>query len=79
MVSSLLVLRTVVIVFTATCRLSLLSQQAGAATLLQVVLTPMMIMTLLLVYHKIDGNRPFIRMPRNMSLSITANVGLKKL
>ena len=50
MVSSLLVLRTVVIVFTATCRLSLLSLPAGAATLLQVALTPMMIMTLLLVY-----------------------------
>jgi hypothetical protein len=30
-----------------------------------------------LAYHKIDG--PFIRMPRNMSLSITANVGLKKI
>ena len=49
-VSSLEVFRTVVIVFTATGRLSLLSLPAGAATLLQVALTPMMIMTLLLVY-----------------------------
>jgi len=32
-----------------------------------------------LTYLKIDGIRPFIRMPRNMSLSITANVGLKKI
>ena len=32
-----------------------------------------------LTYHKIDGIRPFIRMPRNMSLRITANVGLKKI
>jgi hypothetical protein len=32
-----------------------------------------------LTYHKIDGNRPFIRMPRNMALSITANVGFKKI
>lgn len=32
-----------------------------------------------LTYQKIDGIRPFIRMPRNMSLTITANVGLNKI
>jgi hypothetical protein len=32
-----------------------------------------------LTFHKIDGIRPFIRMPRNMSLSITANVGFNKI